>query len=89
MYARISVALQQSNAQAIFDFRHAEIDVPAAGQQDAVMDVLNTKLISLADCDADLRSVQGVEMALQGALSMELMSWQRFRLKLGLISWRR
>ena len=32
------------------------------------MDVLNTKLISLADCDADLLAVEAVEMDLQEEL---------------------
>ena len=70
MYERISVALQQSNAQAILDFRYAEIDVPEAAQHDAVMEVLNTKLLSLADCDADLLQVdvEAVEMDLQEEL---------------------
>ena len=68
LYERISVALQQSNAQAILDFRYAEIDVPEAAQHDAVMGVLNTKLLSLADCDADLLAVEAVEMDLQEEL---------------------
>ena len=68
MYERISVALQQSNAQAILDFRYAEIDVPEAAQHDAVMEVLNTKLLSLADCDADLLDDEAVEMDLQEEL---------------------
>ena len=68
LYERISVALQQSNAQAILDFRYAEIDVPEAAQHDAVMEVLNTKLLSLADCDADLLAVEDVEMDLQEEL---------------------
>jgi hypothetical protein len=70
LYERISVALQQSNAQAILDFRYAEIDVPEAAQHDAVMGVLNTKLLSLADCDADLLQVdvEAVEMDLQEEL---------------------
>ena len=32
------------------------------------MEVLNTKLLSLADCDADLLAVEAVEMALQEEL---------------------
>ena len=68
LYERISAALQQSNAQAILDFRYAEIDVPEAIQHDAVLEVLSTKLLSLADCDADLLSVQVVEMAPQEEL---------------------
>ena len=35
-----------------------------ATQYDAVMEVLNTKLLSLVDCEGDLLSVQVVEMAL-------------------------
>ena len=65
---RISVALQKCNAQAILDFRYAETDVPEAAQHDAVMEVLNTKLLSLADCDADLLAVEAVEMDLQEEL---------------------
>ena len=34
----------------------------------AVMGVLNTKLLSLADCDADLLAVEAVEMDLQEEL---------------------
>ena len=39
-----------------------------AAQHDGVMEILNTKLLSLAECDADLLSVQVVEMAPQEEL---------------------
>ena len=42
--------------------------MPQAAQHDAVIEVLNIKLLSLTDCDADLLSVQVVEMAFQGEL---------------------
>ena len=44
------------------------LDVPEAAQHDAVMEVLNTKLLSLADCDADLLAVEAVEIDLQEEL---------------------
>ena len=54
LFERIGVALQQGNAQGILDFRYKEIDAPENAEYDAVMGALNTKLLSLADCDADL-----------------------------------
>ena len=51
---RIGVALQKGNAQGILDFRYKEIDAPENAEYDAVIGALNTKLLSLADCDADL-----------------------------------
>ena len=36
------------------DFRYKELDAPENAEYDAVMGALNTKLLSLADCDADL-----------------------------------
>ena len=42
--------------------------MPEAAQHDAVMEVLNTKLLSLADRDADILAVEAVVMALQEEL---------------------
>jgi hypothetical protein len=54
LFERIGVALQQGNAQGILDFRYKKIDAPENAEYDAVMGALNTKLLSLAECDADL-----------------------------------
>jgi hypothetical protein len=57
LFERIGVALQKGNAQGILDFRYKEIDAPEnanIAEYDAVIGALNTKLLSLADCDADL-----------------------------------
>ena len=68
-YKRVSVALQQSNAQAILDVEYAVIDMPEIAEHDEAMGVLNTNLLSLTcvrvceDCDANLCSVQVDEMA--------------------------
>jgi hypothetical protein len=55
LYERIGVALQRGNAQGILDFRYSEVDAPETAEHDAVIEALNTKFLSLADCDADLR----------------------------------
>ncbi len=39
------------------DFRYKEVDALENADYDAVIGALNTKLLSLADCDADLRVV--------------------------------
>jgi hypothetical protein len=70
LYERIGVALQKGNAQGILSFRYTEIDVPEGdnAKQDAVMAALYTRLLSLADCDADLASVaDGTQVVAEAA----------------------
>ncbi len=66
LFERIGVALQKGNAQGILDtFRYKEVDTPENVEYDAVIGALNTKLQSLADCDADLRVVEVAAPAMQ------------------------
>ncbi len=51
--------------QAHLVFRYKEVDAPENAEYDAVIGALNTKLLSLADCDADLRVVDVAASAMQ------------------------
>jgi len=72
LYERIGVALQRGNAQGILDFRYLEIDAPETAEQDAVIGSLYSRILSLADCDVDLRIADALADGVEGALAEQV-----------------
>ncbi len=72
--------LKKGNAQGILDFRYKEVDAPENAEYDAVIGALDTKLLSLADCDADLRVVDvaapTMQLQVEEGTADPAMHWQ-------------
>ena len=68
------MALQRGNrdAQGILDFRYLEIDAPETAEQDAVIGSLYSRILSLADCDVDLRIADALADGVEGAEQVAL-----------------
>ncbi len=81
LFERIGVALQKGNTQGILDFRYKEVDVPEYAEYYAVIGAHNTKLLSLANCDAYHRvvDVTGDNHAIL-VVALEKMSVQTVRI---------